>query len=98
MKVRYIGLCPLSRKINLRRKLRADIYVILKFVVGNDERESDLCRRPGGWLFGVPAPHCEPVRSPARDYCTCFGFRCLRDGRERITRAPWKICKPAQGS
>ena len=84
MKIRYI--LSIS-SLNSRRKRRADIYVSLKYYVGNDERESGICKRPGDRLAGVFVLHCEPVRHSGDDYCKCSGFGCLRDGWERITRA-----------
>lgn len=76
MKIRYIYLYLLSMKINLRGKLRADVFVSLKSFVGNDERESDLYRRPGDRLVSVTMLYCEPVGCSGHTFCTCFG--CLK--------------------
>ena len=61
--------------------------------MGNDEREYDLCRRPGDRLVGVPEHHCESLKKKTI-FVYVSAFDASRYGQERIVRVPCKICRP----
>ena len=77
----------LSMKINLRRKLRLDMFVSLKSFVGNDERESDLYRRPGDLEIGWSALPCSIVNQwDVQDTPSVRVSAASKYGWQRITR------------